>query len=138
MKEISTEAIFSLFETNDEELYREYGVEGVLANPYIILSMVISGVSQYPLLDQHYALKYKEKYKDLKEPIKNKYFRKLYGYLTRLDIEDSSNHKLINKLFEDNIFGRTIDVLIKYFESIEDFEKCAVLVKYKDLLIFED
>ena len=62
-------------------------------------------------------------------------YNRAYYYLTQLDIHDKYHIKI---LFEeiDPKFKKALNKSLKFFESEEEYEKCAILKKYLDFLNF--
>ena len=62
-------------------------------------------------------------------------YNRAYQYITELDIHDEYHIKV---LFEEvnPKFKKALDKSLKFFESEEEYEKCAILKKYLDFLNF--
>ena len=78
---------------------------------------------------------YPEQYKGVRKVTKYKYYNKLLSYLTKID---STNFDTIYKIGESFETGQAfigLDTLRRYYESIEQYEKCAIVKRYQDLLI---
>ena len=135
MQPINPHSLFSIFEQGDEEVYKEHGVEEHLENPFVLMGMVLRGIDNYHLMDIMYMRQYPEQYKGVRKVTKYKYYNKLLSYLTKID---STNFDTIYKIGESFETGQAfigLDTLRKYYESIEQYEKCAIVKRYQDLLI---
>ena len=135
MQPINPHSLFSIFEQGDEEVYKEHGVEEHLENPFVLMGMVLRGIDNYHLMDIMYMRQYPEQYKGVRKATKYKYYNKLLSYLTKID---SANFDTIYKIGESFETGQAfigLDTLRKYYESIEQYEKCAIVKRYQDLLI---
>ena len=55
-------------------------------------------------------------------------YTRAYDNLTKLDLEDSIHLEAL-KLYSDESFRTALRNALKYFESIEEYEKCASLKK---------
>ena len=134
MQRIDPNTLFSIFEQGDEEIYKEHAMEDAFSNPYVLMGTIIRGVQNYFMMDTMYLNRYPKEYKAVRKITKYKYLNKLYGYLSRID---SLNFKEIYKIgesFEANESYQSLDILRKYFESIEHYEKCAIIVRFQNLL----
>lgn len=136
MQPLDKQSLFSIFEQGDEAIYKEAGAEEQLQNPFVLMGMVIRGLENYDIMDMMYMKRHPENYKRVRAITKFKYFNKLYGYLNRIDIDKLP--KEIYKVSES--FGRegsyvSLENMLRYFEKIEHYEKCAVVKKYQDLLM---
>ena len=135
MQKLDPHTLFSIFEQGDEEIYKENNVQDLLDNPYVLIGMVVTGVENFYLIDKMYSLRHPEEYKRVRESIRLKYFRKLFGYLDRISPVEMD---VVYRIGSDFELDRSLDALndlLYYFQNIEQYEKCAVIKKYTDLLI---
>lgn len=134
MQPLSPHNLFAIFEQGDEAVYKEHGVDDVLNNPYVLIGMVIKGLENYQLMDMMYMKSYPEEYKEVRNKVKLKYYTGLYKYLTRIDITTFDARYTIGETYDsqDVLFG--LDTMLFFFESLEEYEKCAVVKKYMDLV----
>jgi len=126
--------LFSIFEKGDEEVYRENKIEGLLGNPYVLIGMVVNGVENYFFIDEIYSNKEPKRYARVKDSIKYKYFNKVYKYLTRLSLDKIDKKYGIGTDYELDRSINALNELLFYFEEIEEYEKCALIFQYTDLL----
>lgn len=134
MQPIDPHTLFSIFEQGDEQVYKEHGVEDVLNNPYVLIGMVIKGLENYSIMDLMYMRSYPEQYKAVRDTVKHKYYNNLYNYLSRINLDSFEARYTIGETYDsqDVLFG--LDTLLYYFEEKEQYEKCAVIKKYMDLV----
>ncbi len=137
MKPIDPNQLFSLFEVGDEEVYEEHDVTEVLQNPYVLMGMVVRGVENYNILDKLYLRNHKKHYENVREEVKYKYFCKIFGYLCRIDSKKFESKYTITENYDIVKVNVLLNELLTYFEGIEQYEKCAIIKKYIDL-IYED
>ena len=137
MKPIDPNQLFSLFEVGDEEVYEEHDVTEVLKNPYVLMGMVVRGVENYNILDKLYLRNHKKHYENVREEVKYKYFCKIFGYLSRIDSNKFESKYTITENYDIVKVNVLLNELLTYFEGIEQYEKCAIIKKYIDL-IYED
>ena len=135
MQSIDPNTLFSIFEKGDEEVYKEHGVGDVLNNPFVLMGTILNGMENYHLMDILYSRKYKDNYMAVRSRVKYKYFIRMYNYLCRLDSKKFDEKYKIAKSFEFNAVLSALTTLLKFFESIEHYEKCGVIKNYIDLLI---
>lgn len=134
MQRIDPHTLFSIFEQGDEEIYKEHSIEDAFSNPFVLMGTIIKGVDNYFIMDSLYLKRYPKEYKAVRKITKYKYLSKLYGYLTRIDSLNFKEVYKIGESFEGNAAFGSLDVLRKYFENIEQYEKCATIVRYQNLL----
>lgn len=134
MQPIDPHTLFSIFEQGDEEVYKEHGVEEILENPFVLIGMVVRGIENYHMMDMMYTRRYPKEYKNVREITQYKYFTKLYSYLTRIDSTNFENIYEIGESFEARNVEKGLYTLMKYFENIEHYEKCAVIKRFYDLV----
>ncbi len=134
MNKLDPHTLFSIFEKGDEEVYRENKIEGLLGNPYVLIGMVVNGVENYFFIDEIYSNKEPKRYARVKDSIKYKYFNKVYRYLTRLSLDNINEKYGIGTDYELDRSINALNELLFYFEEMEEYEKCALIFQYTDLL----
>jgi len=136
MNKLDPHTLFSLFEQGDEEVYKEHGVEDTLKNPYVLLNMVSRGMENYAVMDMIYMKNNYKNYDKVRSNVKYKYFTKLFGYLERLDIEDIKAAKfVIGESYDLSTLVHNLDLLRKYFEEFELYERCLVVKNTIDSIL---
>jgi hypothetical protein len=136
MNKLDPHTLFSLFEQGDEEVYKEHGVEDTLKNPYVLLNMVSRGMENYAVMDMIYMKNNYKNYDKVRSNVKYKYFTKLFGYLERLDLEDIKAAKfVIGESYDLSTLVHNLDLLRKYFEEFELYERCLVIKNTIDSIL---
>lgn len=136
MNKLDPHTLFSLFEQGDEEVYKEHGVEDTLKNPYVLLNMVSRGMENYAVMDMIYMKNNYKNYGKVRSNVKYKYFTKLFGYLERLDLEDIKAAKfVIGESYDLSTLVHNLDLLRKYFEEYELYERCLVIKNTIDSIL---
>jgi len=134
MQPIDPHTLFSIFEQGDEQVYREHGVEEALENPYVLMGMVIRGIENYHMMDTMYMKQYPKEYKNVRNLTRYKYYAKLFSYLCRIDSTNFESVYKIGESFDKGEVDRGLNHLRLFYESIEHYEKCAIIKRYIDLL----
>jgi hypothetical protein len=137
MQPLDKNTLFSIFEQGDEEIYKEHNVTGVLDNPYVLIGMVVRGMENWHIMDIMYKRSYPVEYKAVREGIQLKYMNKLVKYLERLDANRFDTVYSIGDSFDEKVVRVALTNLLKYYEGIEYYEKCAIIKPYIDLLEHE-
>jgi len=132
MQEINKNNLFSIFEQGDEEILVEAGHRDQLENPFVLLGMVVSGLSNYGLMDIMYMRQHPEEYKNVRATVKYKYFNKLYRYLCKIDTDKFDPKYKVGEDYNFSDSFLALDGLRGYYESIEQYEKCAIVKSYQD------
>ena len=130
MKKIDKATLFNIFEVGDEEVYRENGVEDLLHNTYILLGMTIKGVENYFIMEQMYQNRYGETFSTVRDSIKLKYFTGLIRYLERIDLSQSDTLYELKDLFGEQSIEYALTEIVDFFEGVEMYENCALLMKF--------
>lgn len=130
MKKIDKATLFSIFEAGDEEIYRENGVEDLLHNTYILFGMTIKGVENYFIMEQMYQNRYRETFSTVRDSIKLKYFTGLIKYLERIDLSQSDTLYELKDLFGEQAIEYALTEMVDFFEGVEMYENCALLMKF--------
>jgi len=134
MQPLDKDSLFSIFDQGDEAIYQEHNVQDVLKNPFVLMGMVVNGVHNYRLMDIMYTRHYGNKYKSVQKEVKYKYFNKLYNYLLRIDQKDFLPEYKIGESFNGLDALTCLNEVLFYFEFIEEYEKCARIKMFIDLL----
>jgi hypothetical protein len=71
---------------------------------------------------------------DLVNMGENIIFNRAYSFISKLDLE-SPIHIEILDTFSDTILLKCLEVSIKHFENIEEYEKCSFLLKVKSSVV---
>jgi len=135
MQPIDPHQLFAIFDQGDEQVYEEHGQEEHLENPYVLMGMVLRGIDNYHLMDIMYMRQYPSRYKKVRNITKYKYYNKLLSYLTKIDSTCFDDIYKIGESFESGEAFVGLDTLRYYYENIEQYEKCAIIKRYQDLLI---
>ena len=135
MQKMDPNALFSIFEQGDEQVYKENGVEDTLNNPYVLMGMVLKGLENFSIMDMMYTRRYPDEYKEVKSAIKYKYYSRLYGYLTRINLDNLENIYKIGESFASDRVFIALESLKYYYQRIEYYERCAVIKEYQELLL---
>ena len=134
MNPLDPHILFSIFEQGDEQIYKEYGMEDTLNNPFVLMGMVLKGLENFTIMDAMYIRHYGQQYKNVKPVIKHKYYNKLFSYLKRIDSTRFESIHSIGESFDKGGVLSALTTLLVYYELIEEYEKCAVIKRYSDLL----
>jgi len=135
MQPIDPHTLFSIFEQGDEQVYEENGVQDALNNPYVLMGMVLKGLENYSIMDMMYKKRYPEQYNEVRDTIKYKYYSKLYKYLSRIQLDKLEDIYKIGESYNSESVFISLEGLKMFFQDIEQYEKCAVIKNYQDLLI---
>ena len=127
MQGLNPNTLFSIFEKGDEAIYKEHKIDGVLDNPFVLLGMVLRGLDNFMLMDVIYTRNYPKEYKPQRHMVKKKYFFNLFNYLQRIDWGTVGTSYKAGTSFEFDETIHRLNHFLKYFENIEEYEKCAVI-----------
>ena len=127
--------VILIFEQGDEQVYEENGVQDALNNPYVLMGMVLKGLENYSIMDMMYKKRYPEQYNEVRDTIKYKYYNRLYKYLSRIQLGKLEDVYKIGESYNSESVFISLEGLKMFFQDIEQYEKCAVIKKYQDLLI---
>ena len=129
MKDLNAESLFNIFKQGDEEIYNEYGLDDILNSSVTLIGTVIKGVENYYIMDQMYIARYHGNYDRIRASIKLKYFEGLIVYLNRVSIANSDSISIIRDEFEDQAISYAFDSLLEFYEELEMYERCSVILK---------
>ena len=135
MAKLDPHTLFSIFEKGDEEIYEEHGELDVLKNPFVLMGMVLRGLENYDLMSILYSRNYPEDFKRVEKELKYRYYNKLYSYLQRINVKSMQDMYTIGDSYENTNVIKAMDTMIEFYDGYEEYEKCAILVDYKDLIL---
>lgn len=135
MQPIDPHTLFSIFEQGDEQVYEENGVQDALNNPYVLMGMVLKGLENYSIMDMMYRKRYPEQYNEVRDTIKYKYYNRLFKYLSRIELNKLEDIYKIGESYNSESVFISLEGLKMFFQDIEQYEKCAIIKKYQDLLL---
>jgi len=134
-------SFFDMFDYSDErDLERAGAIEALsdyLEHPYIIFGSVIRGVENYYIVREMFSRKHGEQFESIEESLQKKYFNRLYSMLKRFD-ESNCDHVIEAQRFEKHESGWALLELRQYFESIEDYKKCAKIQSIFETLLLQE
>jgi len=61
-------------------------------------------------------------------------YMRAFDYISRIDTSDEKHIECL-KLYSDKYLEQSLKNSIRYYENIEEYEKCAVLKKINDIII---
>ena len=134
MKPLDHRTLFSIFEAGDEEIYKEHGIADTLNNPFVLMGMVLKGVENYHIMDIMYTKSYPDEYKKVRDTVRYKFMNKLYGYLLRINSNSFEAVYTIGDSFDIVAVDTCLNFLLRFYQDIEEYEKCAIIKRYIELL----
>jgi hypothetical protein len=70
---------------------------------------------------------------DIKRASSYMVYTRAFDYISKINIENESHVECL-KLYSDENLKQSISVSLQYYESLEEYEKCAVLKKIQDII----
>ena len=133
MKKLNSDDLFNIFSVGDEEIFKEYKIEDIMDNTFILFGMAVRGVENYFIIDKMYANRYQEKYGSVRDSIKLKYFNGLVNYLERAkDIKVDTVEELKDE-FGPQAIKYALEEMLEFYKELEMYEKCAIIFKFHEL-----
>ena len=133
MKKLNSDDLFNIFSVGDEEIFKEYKIEDIMDNTFILFGMAVRGVENYFIIDKMYANRYQEKYGSVRDSIKLKYFNGLVNYLERAkDIKVDTVEELKEE-FGPQAIKYALEEMLEFYKELEMYEKCAIIFKFHEL-----
>ena len=137
MKKLNSDDLFNIFSIGDEEIYKEYKIEDMMDNTFILFGMVVRGVENYFIIDKMYAHRYQERYDSVRENIKLKYFNGLVNYLERIEALQSDTVLFLEDEFGLQAIKYALEEMLEFYKELEMYEKCAIIYKFYELFFKE-
>lgn len=133
MKKLNSDDLFNIFSIGDKEIYKEYNMESLMDDHYILFNMVIRGVENYFILDKIYSSRYSEHYTCVCDSIKLKYFNSLIEYLERLENLQADTVEALKDELGLQTIKYALKQMLDFYTEIEYYEKCAIILKFYKL-----
>lgn len=133
---LSKEKIFSLFENTDEKSVNVY--EDFMDNPYAKIGMFNKIIQNNGIFLQnlkHSLNKIKREFDEKNLEIYSQFvvFNRAFFYINQIDVENILHIDAL-KCYNQDMLSINLDLAILYFETNEEYEKCACLFKIKILI----
>lgn len=96
------------------------------------LRRAVVGAEKYEFLHVIYSKTYGDLYNNMSENVKDRYFNKLFHYITKIDLTDTESLVKITQELTSKSIKQNLNKLLFYFQELEEYEKCAALKKVID------
>lgn len=134
MQHLDKNTLFSIFEADDEEVYKEHELTDLLDNPYVLMGMVVKGLRNFEIIDIMYTRSYKDEYLSIRHNVKHRYYTKLVSYLDRIQDESFDAIYSVGDSYDADDVMDSMRELLTHFEYKEDYSKCSTIIKYHELI----
>lgn len=99
------------------------------------MGMVVRGLQNFLLIDQIYSHRHPEQYSNVKKQLQYKYYCRLFSYLQRIQSKDFDEAYQVGDDYQVVDTYIALDHLREYFQNLEEYEKCAVIKTFIDVLV---
>lgn len=137
---IDKDKIFKLFvdgkEVSGDKTKEE--IQDFMNGPYAKIGMFVKLIQNHEVFHKKLEKFLKQEQPDYdvestKEASEYTVYNRSWSYIKQIDIDNSDHiNAIIN--FDPKIFFKTLDSAVNFFESYEEYEKCAHLHKIKELV----
>ena len=129
--------IFEFFKSEDET---NETTQIVLEGPVLWIGMFKKLISNYEAFIQQIIVFFKSSNQDLdtddiERASSYMVYTRAYDNISQLDVNNQTHLEAL-KFYSDGYFKVALGASIKYFEGIEEYEKCAVLKTIQDIITF--
>ena len=131
MKRLDADTVFSIFESGYE---KEEDTLDPFSHPYILMGLIIAGVSTFETIARNYQDLYPDQFKNIHKKVKLLYYDRLYGFLQNIDpslplhLLECTKHDLGKIIL-------TLTILLKEYESQEEYTRCAKIKRLLDEIV---
>lgn len=131
MKRLDADIVFSIFESGYE---KEDPTLDPFSHPYILMGLIIAGVSSFDNISKTYEDLYPNQFKKIHKRVKLLYYDRLYGFLQNINplLHDHLDECLKHDLLK---IVQTLTRLIKEYEDQEEYSRCAKIKKLLDHIV---
>ena len=137
---IDKDKIFKLFvdgkEINGDKTNEE--IQEFMNGPYAKIGMFVKLIQNHEVFHKKLEKFLKQEQPDYnvestKEASEYTVYHRAWSYIKNIDIDNSDHiNAIVN--FDPKIFYKTLDGAVNFFEGYEEYEKCALLHKIKEIL----
>lgn len=137
---IDKEKLFSLFvdgkEITDDKTKSE--IKDFMNGPFAKIGMFVKLIQNHHIFHQKlekFLKKEQPNYnvETTKEASEFTVYNRAYNYISKISLDDHDDvNAIIN--FDPNVFYKTLDSAIKYFQDYEEYEKCAHLFNIQEVV----
>ena len=137
---INKDKIFQLFvdgkEIKDQKTKDE--IKDFMNGPFAKIGMFVKLIQNHHIFHQKLEKFLKKEQPDYnvestKEASEFTVYNRAYNYIKKIDLDDHDHvHAIIN--FDPQVFFSALDGAIKFFESYEEYEKCAHLFNIQEIV----
>tara|TARA_R110002074_G_scaffold126019_1_gene263913 strand:- start:179 stop:604 length:426 start_codon:yes stop_codon:yes gene_type:complete len=137
---IDKDKIFQLFvdgkQIKDDKTKEE--IKNFMNGPYAKIGMFVKLIQNHEVFHKKLEKFLKKEQPDYnvestKEASEFTVYHRAWSYIEKIDIDNSDHiNAIIN--FDPQVFYKTLDGAVNFFESYEEYEKCAHLHKIKELV----
>jgi len=100
--------------------------------PGLVMGVILKGITTHLLVSFKYQKKYPEKWRDVEDVVKKKYYTRLYNYLLLIDLTKEDH---VSQCLSYGVVPilSALNCLLGAFEEWEYYEYCAVIKNYLDV-----
>jgi hypothetical protein len=134
MKKINSQQVLKSFDLDYSLSFLSGKGKEKLSSPQTLFKNATLGIEKYELLHLIYSKGYGKVYEDIADSVKDRYFNKMYKYISEIKLEEIESIKEIIPSLDEKVVKSSLNKLILYFQHLEEYEKCAVIKKILDLV----
>jgi hypothetical protein len=134
MKSINKESLNNIFGFDQSEIYSSDELEELMRSDIFRVKSLIFGIQSFKTMSNLYSIKYSQEFEKVLPDIKFKAFNKLYALVEPVTVSNLTSNKVTFYLDELELIDDALVTLLRYFESEEQYEKCAHLKRIQDTL----
>lgn len=121
-------------EFSTESIAKDKGFNSESERNEFLFRKVILGAETYELMDIMYLKTYKERYREVSSNVKYKHFNKLFLLLSKVNLEDKETLIKATNILDVKVVLENLDKMMYYFQDLEEYEKCALIKKFSDIV----
>ena len=135
---IDKNKLFSLFSNEEKVKEAEINLRRLKEDPYTKLGMFTKLIQNHNIFHQKLErfLSQENPNFDIgitKQASEYTVFNRAFNYISKLDPKNENNRSIV-KTFDPLILQKSITIVMNYFIGTEEYEKCAHLRKFEEIL----
>jgi len=100
--------------------------------PGLVMGVILKGITTHLLVSFKYQKEHPEKWRDVGDVVKKKYYTRLYNYLLLIDLTKEDHVSQCLSYGAVPVLS-VLNCLLGAFEEWESYEYCAVIKNYLDV-----
>jgi len=129
--------LYQIFSEDDSEVEAVERLDQLMEDDVIRLQSAAIGMQHFLMQAPVFKNYYPDNFDEVFPIIKSKAYRRIYSFIENVNIESLRKRDVSFYPDEIKLMGKTLEILLEFFEEIEEYIICAELKRILDYLYIE-